>query len=170
MRIKRYGLKFIKIIFAVAVMAVIMLNFDTIFTELDCNALTVSANKADVTDLPSKINFLDDDKEAFIKYCKNIYGEDLPIRIDDDVYQYYGNVNGYRFYRLQPTLVSYDNISQSQVVGGLKFESPYRFRPENTGLYIISDECVYTLDEAYKLGLIDIKKAYQLYKDKTENQ
>jgi|GEM_PF-2370774 hypothetical protein len=166
MRIKRYGFKLLKIIFALAVMTVIMINFETIFNALDCDALTISTSKTDVTDLPSKINFLDDDKNTFIRYCKNFYGEDLPIGIDNNIYQYYGNVNGYRFYRLQPTLVSYDNISQSEVIGGFTFESPYRFRPENTGLYIISDESVYTLEEAYKLGLIDIEKAYQLYKEK----
>ena len=168
MRMSRYGVKIITIMVVVVVMGVMMVNFDSIFTDLNCNALSISDNtKADLTQIPSKINFLDDDKKAFVSYCKDIYGSDLPLEIDDSVYEYYGTVNGYRFYRLQPSYIPYDSISQQEVVGGYTFESPSHYRPARTGLYIIGDDSVYTLEDAYDNGLIDISKVYELYVTKT---
>lgn len=169
MKLKRYGFKLLTVTLSVVTITVLMFNFDSIFTDLSCKALTFSANKSDKTELPTKINFLDDDRNLFIKYCKGIYGEDLPIKIDDSIYKYYGTVNGYRFYRIQPTLIPYDSIIQHETIGGYTFESPSRFRPEPTGLYIIGDDSVYTLNEAYSQGIIDIKKAYRLYKEKNLN-
>lgn len=164
MKMSRYGVKIITIMMVVVVMGVLMVNFDSIFTDINCNALSISSStKADLTQIPSKINFLDDDKKAFVSYCKDIYGSDLPLEIDNSVYEYYGTVNGYRFYRLQPTYISYDSISQQEVVGGYTFESSSHYRPERTGLYIIGDDSVYSLRQAYDNGLIDISKAYQLY-------
>jgi prepilin peptidase dependent protein B len=160
----RYGAKIISIAAVIVVMSVLMVNFNSIFTDLNCNALEISDNtNADLTHIPSKINFLDDDKKSFIEYCKNIYGSDLPLKIDDSVYMYFGTVNGYRFYRLQPSYITYDNINQQEVIGGYTFESSSRYRPERTGLYIIGDSNVYTLSDAYEKGLVDISKVYALY-------
>jgi hypothetical protein len=164
----RYGVKIITIAVVVAVMGVLMVNFDSIFTDLNCNALSISDNsKSDLTQIPSKINFLDDDKKAFVSYCKDIYGSSLPLGIDDSVYEYFGTVNGYRFYRLQPSYISYDSISQQEVIGGYTFESACRYRPERTGLYIIGDDNIYTLEQANENDLIDISKVYELYTAKT---
>jgi hypothetical protein len=160
----RHGVKIITITVVIAVIGILMVNFDSIFTDLNCNALTISDNsKSDLTHIPSKINFLDDDKKNFVSYCKDIYGSDLPLEVDTRVYEYFGTVNGYRFYRLQPSYISYDNVSQQQVIGGYTFESAYRYRPERVGLYIIGDDNVYSLEQAYEKGLIDISKVYELY-------
>lgn len=164
MKLSRYGYKIVTITVVFVIMGVLMVNFDSIFTDLNCNALAVSkSSKADLTEIPSTINYLDNDKQTFINYCKTIYGSDLPLEVDNTVYKYYGTVNGYRFYRLQPSYISYDTISQHEEIGGYTFESSFRYRPEPTGLYIISDDCVYSLKEAYEYGMIDISKAYQLY-------
>lgn len=163
MKLRRYVYKIVSITVAVSVIAVLMLNFDSIFSELHCNALTVSANKVEKTQLPSKLNFLDDDKTAFVNYCKDIYGADLPIKIDENVYKYYGAVNGYRVYRLQPTLIPYDSINNVTVIGGYDFESPCRYRPACSGIYVIGDDNVYTLTEAYKEGIVNISSVYKLY-------
>lgn len=168
MRFSRYLPKLIIFLVVALVMGSLMVNFDNIFTSLNCHALQVSdyEKSAAVTAIPSKINFLDDDKKAFIDYCKKIYGSSLPLKIDDNLYEYYGTVNGYRFYRLQPAYISYDSISQQKVIGGYFFESPCRCRPEATGLYIISDKRVYTLEQAYDKGLVDISLIYSLYSAK----
>jgi hypothetical protein len=168
MKMSRYGIKIITISFVIVIMGVLMVNFDSIFTDLNCNALTIPNNsKSDLSNIPSKINFLDDDKKAFVDFCKVKYGSNLPLEIDNNIYQYFGTVNGYRFYRLQPTYISYDSVSQQEVIGGYTFESACRYRPEKTGLYIIGDDNVYTLSDAYSKGLIDITKVYALYVKKT---
>jgi prepilin peptidase dependent protein B len=165
--ISKYGVKIISVATVIVVMVVLMANFNSIFTDLNCNALEISNNtNADLTHIPSKINFLDDDKKSFIDYCKNNYGSNLPLKIDDSVYIYFGTINGYRFYRMQPLYIAYDNINQQEVIGGYTFESSYRYRPERTGLYIIGDNKVYTLSDAYEKGLVDISKVYKLYVDK----
>lgn len=166
---KRYGAKIAAITVMVAVITVVMFNFNNIFTDLNCNALTISSKaKSDLTHIPSKINFLDDDKKAFVNYCKDIYGENLPIKSDDSIYTYFGTVNGYRFYRMQPSYIMYDNVHQQEVIGGYTFESSSRYRPDNLGLYIIGDDNVYTLKEAYGKGLVDISKVYELYTAKNQ--
>jgi hypothetical protein len=170
MRKIQYGTKIITIVAAVVIMGALMVNFDSIFTDLNCNALAVSSStKADDTQLPSTINYLDNDKMTFISYCSDIYGNDLPLQIDESIYHYYGTVNGYRLYRLQPLYVSYDNINQQQVIGGYTFESPCLYRPYRMGLYAIGDDKVYTLEEAYNFGLVDISKVYKLYSAKSGN-
>lgn len=166
MKMSRYGYKIITIMSVVVIMGILMVNFDSIFTDLNCNALAVSKSSKDLAEIPSTINFLDNDKQTFINYCKTIYGDEIPLDIDNTVYKYYGTVNGYRFYRLQPSYISYDNISQHEEIGGYTFESPFKYRPEPTGLYIISDNGVYPLKDAYEFGLIDISKAYKLYTEK----
>jgi hypothetical protein len=171
MRLSRYWTKLVTFVFVAFVMGLLMVNFDNIFTSLNCHALQVSDHEKSsaVTAIPSKINFLDDDKKAFIDYCKKLYGSSLPLKIDDSIYEYYGTVNGYRFYRLQPSYISYDSISQQKLIGGYLFESPCRCRPEATGLYIISDKRIYTLEQAYDKGLVDISLIYSLYTAKAPN-
>lgn len=164
-----YSKKVITILAVIVIMSVIMMNFNSLFTDLNFNALAISDNtKTELTHIPSKINFLDDDKKLFVDYCKTIYGNELPIQIDDSIYTYYGTVNGYRFYRLQPSYIMYDNVRFQEVIGGYTFESSYHFRPESTGLYIIGDDNVYTLKQAYEAGLIDISKVYSLYLSKSD--
>ena len=164
MRIKRYEIKLTTVAIVAVFIAVLLLNFDKIFTDINCNAFSESAgNKADVTVIPSKINFLDDDKKSFLNYCKKIYGNNFPLKIDESVYKYYGTVNGYRLYRLQLSYISFDSIIEYEDIDGYIFESPCRFRPERTGLYIIGDTGVFTLNDAYKLGYVDISKIYRLY-------
>jgi hypothetical protein len=165
MSVSRYWVKFVTFLAVALVMGSIMANFDNIFTGLNCHALQVSDHKksSELASIPSKINFLDDDKKAFIDYCKKLYGSSLPLKIDDSIYEYYGTINGYRFYRLQPSYISYDPISQREMIGGYLFESPYRCRPEATGLYIISDKRVYTLEQAFDKKLVDISLVYSLY-------
>ncbi len=170
-KLPKYFAKIVSIAAVIVIMAVLMVNFNNIFTNLNCNALEISDNTtADLTHIPSNLNFLDDDKKLFVSYCENIYGESLPLKIDSSVYMYFGTVNGYRFYRMQPTYITYDNINQKDIVGGYTFESCSRYRPERTGLYIIGDNNVYSLDQAYDMGIIDISKVYQLYVAKTTQQ
>lgn len=170
MKMPRYGVKIITIAVAFAVLGFLMVNFDSLFTDLNYSALALadSSSKADLTSIPSNINYLDDDRAAFVSYCKDIYGYDLPIQIDDSVYEYFGTVNGYRFYRLQPTCIASDDIIEQEVVGGYTFESPSRYRPELTGLYIIGDNKVYTLEDAYDDNLVDISTVYKLYMAKQD--
>ncbi|HEX2937916.1 MAG TPA: hypothetical protein VHO66_03255 [Ruminiclostridium sp.] len=166
MKIKRYGFKLVTVAVVAVTMAVLLINFDSIFTELSCDALTITQTKSDKAELPSSLNYIDEDKSVFVNYCKDIYGDDLPLKIDENVYQFYGTINGLRFYRLQSTLIPYDNINQSELIGGYSFDSPGRFRPYSTGLYIIGDDKVYTLKQAYESGLINIQKAFDLYNNK----
>lgn len=171
MSLSRHWIKFVTFLIVAVIMGAILLNFDNIFTGLNCHALQVSEHKktAELASLPSTINFLDDDKKAFVNYCKKLYGSSLPLKVDDSLYTYYGTINGYRFYRLQPSYISYDRINQQEMIGGYLFESPYRCRPEATGLYLISDKRVYTLKEAFEKRLVDISLIYSLYTAKGGN-
>lgn len=166
----RYGTKILAVGLVVALLSVLMVNFDSVFPDLNCDALAVSQTvKQKDDEVPNSINFIDEDKNAFINYCKEIYGNKLPMEIDKDVFHYYGTVNGFRFYRLAATYIPSENILRKEVVGGYTFESASRFRPSDTGLYIIGKDRVMTLKEANDNGLIDIAKVYRLY-EKGENK
>jgi hypothetical protein len=168
MKMPRYGAKIITVAAVIMVMAFLLVNFNSFFKSLDCSALETSEKTStDVTSIPSQINFIDDDKKLFTDYCTKVYGSKIPIKVDDSVYLYFGTVNGYRFYRLQPTYIACDCVRQQQIIGGYIFESAYRYRPEATGLYIIGGNKVYTLEQAYNKGLVNIQKVYKLYISKT---
>lgn len=160
----RYGTKILTFCFVVVFLGVLFINFDSIFSDLNCDALSVSqTEKKEVDEVPNSINFIDEDKTTFIDYCKKIFSDKLSMQIDSSVFRYYGTVNGYRIYRLQATNISCENINQSKVIGGYTFESSQRFRPFNVGLYAVGNNKVYTLEEANRQNLIDIAKVYRLY-------
>lgn len=164
MTISRYWTKILSVSLVVVFLGVLMINFDNIFTDLNCDALTVSDNvKETPNEAPVSLNFIDEDKTCFIDYCKDLYGENLPLETDNNVFHYYGTVNGFRFYRIHASYIPCENINQQQVVGGYIFESSARYRPDKTGLYVIGNNRVYTIDEAYTNKLIDIAKLYKLY-------
>lgn len=141
-----------------------MINFDSIFPDLNCDALAVSQTvKQTTNEVPSSINFIEEDKASFIKYCESFYGTDVPMSTDNDSFRYYGTTNGYRLYRIAPTNVPSDTLNVQKVIGGYTFESSERFRPSTLGLYIIGQNKVLTLEEAYEQNLIDISKIYKFY-------
>jgi hypothetical protein len=148
----------------VSFFSVLLINFDSIFTDLNCDALSVSQSvKKDADEVPNSINFIDEDKALFLDYCEENFQDKLPMEVDNSNFIYYGTVSGYRIYRLQATNIDCENINQSEAVGGYTFESSQRFRPYKLGLYAIGDGNVYTLYNAYSKNLIDISKVYRLY-------
>jgi len=170
MVILRFARKLISPVVFILILVLVIMNFNTIFDKLNYNALAISDNsQIDQINIPSNLNFISDDKALFIEYCKSLYGEDLPLNVDEDNYIYYGANNGYRFYRLQAAGVPFEPAWQSETVGGHVFESSCLYRPALTGLYIIGNDKVYTLSEAYDQKLIDIGVIYNLYQQKTNN-
>lgn len=145
----------------------ILFNFDNLFQRLNYNAMALAdSNTSEALDIPSDINFINDDKKSFITYMQEYDGSTLPLSIDNNTYVYYGIVNGYRLYRISVTSYSNEPICQEEVIGGYHFNSSSLFRPSPTGLYVIGDNGVYTLQEAYKFSLVDIGKVYKLYLSK----
>lgn len=155
------------VLFLITILAIV-LNFHIIFPALRPHSLVITtAKKNNPTDIPSNLNFLNDDKNAFLEYCKGIYGEKLPLSVNNDTFVYYGTVDSYRLYRMQSNLIPYERVQQSEEIGGHVFLSDCTYHPSRTGLYIVSEHSnVFTLDEAYKIGIIDIDDVYDLYLDK----
>jgi hypothetical protein len=144
----------------------IIINFKTIFPALNQNALILSANNENnPNDIPSNLNFLNADKKSFITYCKGIYGDKLPLSVDNSNFIYFGTVDSYRLYRLQSTLIPYDRAQQSDTLAGHTFLSDCIYRPSKTGLYLIGDKGVFSLDDAYLNKVVDIGDVYSLYLD-----
>jgi hypothetical protein len=145
-------------------LAVVITYFDSFYAKYDFRALaTYTVTKNDVANIPSNINFIQDDKKTFLQYYKTKTITNQPLLIDDKTYIYYGNRNGYRFYRMSTTAMSLEYINSQLVLGGYTFESPFSFKPSNSGFYIISDSKIFTLEEAYSKKIIDIKQMYLLY-------
>lgn len=155
------------VIFLITIL-VIVFNFNIIFPALRPHSLVITTTKKNnPTDIPSNLNFLNDDKNAFLEYCKKIYGDKLPLTVNNDTFVYFGTIDGYRLYRMQSNLIPYENIQHSEVIDGHMFLSDCIYHPSRSGLYIISDQSVvYTLNEAYKSGIINIDDVYNLYLDK----
>jgi prepilin peptidase dependent protein B len=159
--------KFISAAVFVAVLLVIVPNFNNIFPDLNRTDLVSAESKAEMPiDIPSNLNFLNDDKKAFIDYCKSIYGGTLPLTVNSDLFTYYGTVDGYRLYRLQSNLIPYEHAHSSETINGYTFLSDYIYRPSKTGLYVIGDKGVFTIDEVYKDGIVNIADIYDLYAKK----
>lgn len=153
-------------ILSALVLAVLVLNFAHLFPELRKNALS-PANHADTPiNIPQNLNFLNDDKQVFINYCNTIYGSNLPLSIDQNSFLYFGAVDGYHLYRLQANLIDTSPARQNIVVGSYLFESDRLYRPSATGLYLIKDIHVYTLEEAYNANLVDFADLYHIYQQK----
>lgn len=154
------------VVFSVLVLAVLVLNFHNLFPQLKKNALS-PANHADTPiNIPQNLNFLNDDKQVFLNYCNAIYGSKLPLSIEEDSFLYDGAIDGYRLYRMQANLIDTSPSRQSVLLGNYLFESDRLYRPSVTGLYLIKDKQVYTLEEAYDAKLVDFSDLYQLYKQK----
>jgi hypothetical protein len=167
MRITHFASRFISTAIFVTMLLVIVFNFNTIFPALSRHSLTLMTTKYNnPIDIPSNLNFLNDDKKDFIEYCKTYYGEKLPLSVDNDAFVYYGSIDGVRLYRLQSNLIPYERVQQSESINGRVFMSDCTYRPSKTGLYIICDQGVFTLDEAYERDIIDIDDVYNLYLDK----
>ena len=146
-----------------------LLAFNSLNIEPDLVASAYTENpKKDVLNIPSDINFIEDDKKAFIEYCKSQFGTDAAMSIDKQSYLYYGISEGYRLYRLSVTCMPADSIGGEQEIGGYTFYTSCRYRPYDLGLYVIGENgAVYTLDQAYRLGLVDISSVYRLYQQKS---
>lgn len=154
------------VVFGLVVFTIVF-QFNKLFPALGINALLDDVEKNDThIDIPSDLNFLNDDKRSFINYCKTIYGNNLPLAVDNDKFIYYGMVDGYRLYRLQPNLVPYEQAQQTETLGGHVFYSDCLYRPSKTGLYLINDLIVISIDDAYRLNLVDIDNVYELYSNK----
>lgn len=151
-------------------LAVLLFNFDSVFNKLNANALAINENikKTELANIPSKINFLSDDKNSFLDYCKNLYGGDLPLTIDSDSFIYYGAVDGYRLYRMNTTYLPCRNVTTFVTLGCYTFTGNCRYSPEPSGLYLIGDDGVHTLSDAYSENIVDFSKVYQLYKSKAD--
>lgn len=164
MNIGRFIKRIFPAVLLIAVVAVMMLNFRTIFPTLSRRALDTSNTEKPVPkDIPNSLNFLNDDKAAFVRYCKGQYGEKMPFGVDSDSFIYFGSVDGARLYRMKPTLINCENISQTETFEGYSFYSDCRYFPSKTGLYIICNDNVFTLDEAYRDGMIYIEDVHNLY-------
>lgn len=153
------------------VVAILFFHFRFFFPQLKKNAF-VSQNQADTPiNIPQNLNFLNDDKQAFIHYCLLLYGEKLPLSVDDSTFQYLGAVDGYHFYRMQANLIDTEPARQSVRLGNFLFESDQLYRPSSIGLYLIKNAQVYTLENAYQLKLVNFNDLYRLYmqKDPTVN-
>ncbi|HEX3027085.1 MAG TPA: hypothetical protein VHR42_07655 [Clostridia bacterium] len=167
MKLSRQVSKGISTGILILVLIFIYINFNTIFTKLNYNALAVTDNQKDETiNLPTQINFLSSDKKEFVEYCSLTFDVNLSDQSGNRVFTYYGAINGYRFYRLQLNCIPCDSAFTEENIGGYTFTSPCYYRPNPTGLYIIGDDGVYTLKEAYEKGLINISNAYSLYQKK----
>ena len=164
MKILKNTKKIITTSVLILTLAVVITYFDSFYAKYDFRALaTYKVMKNDVANIPSNINFIQDDKKMFLQYCETQTATNQPLLIDDKTYIYYGNRNGYRFYRMSTTAMSLENINSQLVLGGYTFESPYFFKPSNSGFYIINDSKIFTLEEAYSKNIIDIKQIYNLY-------
>jgi hypothetical protein len=138
--------------------------FGSFYSKYDFRALaTYKVTNNDAMDIPSDINFIQDDKKVFINYCQNLINTNQPLVIDNSTYVYYGDQNGYRFYRISITAMPYSNINNELTIDGYTFESAYTFRPYASGFYIIGNNEVYTLEEAYNDKIIDISQIFSLY-------
>jgi len=167
MKISYFVKKFISAFVLSIVFIAIVINFSVFFPTLNHNALAlINSETKNPINIPSNINFLNDDKKAFCDYMKNLYGQDLPLSVDNDLFVYYGAVNGYRFYRLQSMLIPLECTHQTEIIGSYLFESDFLFRPSAIGLYVIGDK-VYSLREAYYSNLINISEIYNLYNVKS---
>lgn len=127
----------------------------------------VTTEKMNAADIPSDINYIDDDKKLFVRYCDEAYSITIPSKIDSSTYVFYGVINGYRFYRMSVSSLPTENINHEDVVGSFPFESSRLFRPYAPGLYIIGNGKVYTLEEAYEQHIVDIRQVFQLYLEKS---
>jgi hypothetical protein len=156
--------KFITTVILLFLLIFVVTFFDSFYAKYDFRALaTYKVTKNDAVDIPSDINFIQDDKKVFIKYCQKPIITNQPLIVDDKTYVYYGNRNGYRFYRMSITAMPYTNINSELTIDGYTFESCYTLKPYATGLYIIGNSGVFTLEEAYNNKIIDIKRIYDLY-------
>ena len=145
-------------------LAFIFCNFKALFPGLYRNALILYAGaENDPKDIPSSLNFLNDDKRAFIGYCQGIYGDRLPLSVDNASFVYFGTADGYRLYRLQANRVPCERVQNSETLAGYTFYSDCIYRPSRTGLYLIGDKGVFTLDSAYQNQLVDMSDVYSLY-------
>lgn len=134
---------------------------------LNFNALAANQSSSkDAMNIPSDFNFIQDDKKAFISYAQNYIEAGQDLNIDDSTYLYYGTVDGYRLYRMNISLMPAENLNHEETIGGYAFKSSLLFRPYASGLYIIGESGVYTLDDAYKAGLVDMSHVYSLYVSK----
>jgi hypothetical protein len=141
--------------------------FNSFFAKYDFHALaTYKVTANDAVDIPSDINFIQDDKTSFLNYCQGKIATNQPLAIDNNTYIYYGNQNGFRFYRISITAVPYSDINNELSIDGYTFESLYTFRPYASGFYIIGEGGVYTLEEAFNKNIIDISQIYKLYNAK----
>ncbi|MFT9077840.1 hypothetical protein [Ethanoligenens sp.] len=153
-------------ILSALLLAILMVNFSNFFPALKRNALSPS-NRADTPiNIPQNINFLNDDKQAFLNMCNALYGSKLPLSVDSNSFLYEGAVDGYHLYRMQANLIETEPARQYVVLGKYLFESDRLYRPSPTGLYLVKDNLVYTLEEAYTTQLVDFSNLYRLYKQK----
>jgi prepilin peptidase dependent protein B len=132
--------------------------------------MLTKASKTAPKDIPKSLNFLNDDKSAFVSYCKSLYGDKLPLTVNNDSFTYFGSVDGARLYRMQSSIISCSHVQQAETIGGYVFYSDCRYYPSRVGLYIILDDNVYTLEEANSMGIINISDIYELYSEKMVSQ
>lgn len=156
--------KFITTAILLFLLLFVVTYFDGFYAKYDFRALaSYKVTKDDAVNIPSDINFIQDDKNLFLNYCQNLITTKQHLLIDDKTYIYYGNRNGYRFYRMSVTSMPFMNINSELVIEGYPFERCYTFKPNESGLYIIGNSGVFTLEEAYNNKIIDIKQMHDLY-------
>lgn len=149
-----------------ALLAALLLGFRTFFPALQKGAFHSVSQQDSPDNIAQNLNFLSEDKKAFLSYCADIYGTVLPCEVDASTFVYYGGVDGFRLYRMQPTLVETGPARQSLTLGGDVFTSDRLYRPFSLGLYLVKDSAVYDLKTAARLGLANISDVYALYLQK----
>lgn len=140
-----------------------MSTFNVILSGINYNAAAFNNAKKQSLDIPSDLNFVDDDKRTFLNYCEKIYGNEKPYAVDTLSYCYYGTLSGRRLYRFNATFIPYATVYNESNIGGYIFSSAVLYRPYSLGLYVIDGQNVYTLQQAYERGVINISKAHELY-------
>lgn len=143
-----------------------LLSFNLLFSNLSYNAEAFNSPKKAALDIPSDINFISDDKKAFISFCEQNYGTKATDSIESGSYCYFGSIEGKRLYRMNLSCMPYENLYNETNIGGYTFSSSRLFKQYGVGLYIIDETGVYTLEQAYETGKIDIGRFYELYTEK----
>ncbi|HCC00772.1 MAG TPA: hypothetical protein DEP42_06120 [Ruminococcaceae bacterium] len=142
---------------------IIGLNFKSFFPALKQQSFSSKIQGDTPINIPRNLNFLSDDKQTFLTYCKSFYGDKLPMKVDSSTFIYEGAVDGYRLYRIQATLIETGSARQLVKLGNYTFESDRLYRPSPLGLYLIRNNEVYTLENAYQSNLLSMDDLYTLY-------
>lgn len=150
-----------------ALLAAMLLGFHTLFPSLQKGAFDTVSQQDSPDNIAQSLNFLNEDKKAFLTYCAGFYGTELPCAVDVSTFVYYGGVDGYRLYRMQSTLIETGPARQQLTLNGAVFTSDRLYRPFSLGLYLVKDGAVYDLETAAQYALVNTADVYALFAQKS---